>query len=133
MIKYLIPILISGLITASEIDNDIKFQNIAHKFLSENSKKENDIRWVKKIRDSVNQKISDSPHLNENSCLNQMVLDWAAPKDFRNLSINDKIEAARFYLVYRDPNFSPFDVLQLQLPGKIIERLKNDKIDEWLK
>lgn len=138
MFRILLPLFVCGCVLCGEEDitkliaeNDVKLQDGARKYLVEHSKPDEDQAWKKKMKDKVSQAMIDRHDTSENSVLNQCIVDWAAGKDFKNLSDKDKLFACRMYLLYRDSNFSPFDVGQLQLPEKILDELKKQNMHQW--
>ena len=135
--RWLLLLLI-GAVWAGEVEtatealiqkHDQDFLARAKKYLAEKSTSETDAAWRKKLQERVSQKAIDSGQ-DTNAALNQIILDWGSSKDFARLSDKELAEAARWYLVYRDQEFSPFTVARLQLPERILELLREQKIAE---
>ena len=138
MFRILLLLCVCGCVLCGEEDilkliaeNDAKLQDGARKYLAEHSKPDENQAWTKKMVERVKQAMIDRKDASENNILNQYIVDWAAGKDFKKLNDKDKLYACRMYLLYRDSNFSPFDIGQLQLPEKILDELKKQKMDQW--
>ena len=112
-------------------ENDLRFQQSAKEYLKKHSTCQDDQTWKKKLKDFMEQRMHDFSWSLQ-SALDQAVLDWAAGRDFNKLTAQDKVNAARYYLTYRDADFSPFDIRELQLPERVLQALEEKKIIKLL-
>jgi hypothetical protein len=108
--------------------NDAVYVEKAKAFIVKYSTVEIEKKWQKRWKERVEQALKDNDALNENSYTDTVLMDWLIAR--RNIkeeeiTIEDKLQACRFYILYKEKN--------MELPERVSKELTDERLDMFFR
>jgi len=133
MRKALAVAAVLALSSCAMAEDEAYYVKAARDYVAKNSDKDKEAAWAKHWKQLCETAQQDNEDMVEEKYLDRYVYDWMADRKSRfdndKLTVEDKIQACRLYLLYKDKSYKIPDGIQKYLTKENLDKFLDKKAE----